>query len=112
MLLAQAHAEYRLPDLAGSEPIRFRELMNHRESFEVARTRLENRYAEHSSIERFSYEFDALTLDLQMRLAKILEEAEYEALLDVPKDQLIVLSDPDIVREIAEQGGNDTGPDA
>ena len=45
----------------------------------------------------FVAEFDRLTLKFQADVAEVLEPRSYQALLNLPPDERIVLSDPEIV---------------
>lgn len=109
MSLFSAHAEHRIPDVASFRPLQFSYLLSERLLLEQRRVAAEVRYANHRSIELFAKEFDELTVGFQETVSNLLNDEEFEALLDVPRNRRIVVSDPEIIRQIAGSRSDDPG---
>jgi hypothetical protein len=109
MDLFQQFAVYRLPRLGSEEPLRFHQLLAQRFSFEQKRVAAEGRYSEHGSFAQFAADFDELTISFQDALGELLNAEDFVGLLDVRKDERIVLADPEIVRELSNRRTNDPG---
>lgn len=77
----------------------YQRLMVAREQFETRRLDAEKMLAETGDGVAFSRTFDELTLKFQDEVAQTLDGQAYFNLLNLPSDERIVLSDPDIVGE-------------
>lgn len=74
-------------------------LMSLRRNVEDRQTRIDQEWADGSiEIETFVSLKNALAVDFQLELAGILDDAEYERLLDLSKADIVVLGDPEIAR--------------
>ncbi|MGQ5255170.1 hypothetical protein [Xanthomonas arboricola] len=90
----------------------YHQMMKIREEFERSRELIEQELVEigKSGWLEFVRNFDGLTQKFQRSLATILPEEDYKALLDISRDELIVLSDPAIVESIYEPESRPRGP--
>jgi hypothetical protein len=84
-------------------------LMAVREDFERQRLNAEAEFAETRDGLQFAARFDELTLAFQDDVAGVLDEPSYQRLLDLGRDERIVLSNPDTVAEIYGGRPNPTG---
>lgn len=73
------------------------DLRSARSEFEEYRIEAEQRYADTGNLSAFADEFDRKTLELQEKFSEVLDEREYSRLLDLPRGDLIVISNPDIL---------------
>lgn len=81
---------------------KYERLMEARARFELGRLEAEHEIAGFDSRVEFAGAFDKLTLTFQDEAAEILDSQEYEALLDLSRDERIVVSDPDILNGVYE----------
>ncbi|MEA9753726.1 hypothetical protein VDG64_00655 [Xanthomonas campestris pv. raphani] len=90
----------------------YHQMMKIREEFERSREVIEQEFVEggRNGWLEFVRSFDALTQRFQEGLATILPEEDYKALLDISRDERIVLSDPAIVESIYEPESRPRGP--
>jgi len=75
----------------------YERLLDVRERFERERLGAEEALSASRDGMAFVAEFDRLTLKFQADVAEVLEPRSYQALLNLPPDERIVLSDPEIV---------------
>ncbi|MBO9741419.1 hypothetical protein J7432_21010, partial [Xanthomonas axonopodis pv. begoniae] len=92
--------------------MQYHQMMTIREEFERSRELIEQEFVEGgtSGWLDFVRNFDELTQRFQESLATILPEEDYKALLDISRDERIVLSDPAIVESIYEPESRPRGP--
>ena len=81
---------------------KYERLMEARARFELGRLEAEHEISGFDSRVEFAGAFDRLTLTFQDEAAEILDSQEYEALLDLSRDERIVVSDPDILNGVYE----------
>ena len=84
------------------------QLMEARASFERRRLQAEEEFAAARAGMAFVDTFDRLTLEFQDEAARALDGRSYSTLLDLPPDERIVLSDPEIVERVY---GSNAGPE-
>lgn len=88
---------------------RYSQLMEVRGKFEIGRLEAERTFSETRNGLAFVRKFNDLTLKFQDDVAHVLDGEAYFNLLNLPPDEPIYLSDPDIVREVYGDWTDPTG---